>query len=259
MLQDYLDDGGQLDFGVEPEQDPGDDALDMPDIQDPGDGAFLVGQDIDDPEDPGDDALDMPDMQDIDDPEDPGDGVVFGGLDIDDPEDPGHGVVFGLHDGGQLDPEDPGDDDPDLEQGTLKFSYSYTVLYYTYFFSSTDNPYQAILHELSKKWLMIEVEHRVSKEASNEFWSTANKLFHEMYVAKGDLGKKIPQFPVLREKLYCKNTPEVRMDIAYQCKENGEITIAKDVTSAPVSRFPPCTYRKLYEIASVDVRIFLVL
>ena len=116
--------------------------------------------------------------------------------------------------------------------------------------------YQDILRDLSKQWLLIEINHRVSKEATNDFWSVANKMFHAMYVAKGDFGRKVPQFPVLRERLYDNNTPRVHMDIAYQSKEDDGITVVRDVTSAPSSRFPPSTHRKLFEIASVDVRIF---
>ena len=41
-----------------------------------------------------------------------------------------------------------------------------------------------ILHELCKLWLLIEINHKVSKTASNEFWKLANKYFHRMYVAK---------------------------------------------------------------------------
>ena len=99
---------------------------------------------------------------------------------------------------------------------------------------------------------MIEVNHRVSHEASDLLWRLANEAFHDLYVAKGDSGRKIPQFPHLRNKLY-EVTPKVRMEIGYQHKEDGNISIVKDVTKIPVSRHPPCTYKRLYEIASVDV------
>ena len=93
----------------------------------------------------------------------------------------------------------------------------------------------------------------MSKEASNEFWRIGNKFFHEMYVAKGDVGRKIPQFSHLREQLYENEVPPVSLTIAYQSKEDGNVTVVENVTSAPVSRFPPSNYRRLYEIGSVKV------
>lgn len=101
--------------------------------------------------------------------------------------------------------------------------------------------------------MVIETNHRVSKQASNDFWDLANRFFHPMYVAKGDGGRKIPQISHLRDKLYDDKVPPVEMEIGYQNKENGEITVVEDIRSAPVSRFPPSTYKRLYEIASVDV------
>lgn len=81
-------------------------------------------------------------------------------------------------------------------------------------------------------------------------------MFHQMYVAKGNLGKKIPQFDHIRQNLYDNNTPKVHMEIGYQSKEDGELTILDNVETIPVSRFPPSHYKRLYEIASVDVRNF---
>ena len=109
-----------------------------------------------------------------------------------------------------------------------------------------------MLETLRQKWILVEIDHRVSKAASDAFWRLANDSIHEMYVAKGR-GRKIPQMPHLRAQLYDDNTPRVNMDVAYESKDTGEITILKDVDQIPVSRFPPSHYRKLFEIASVDV------
>ena len=99
---------------------------------------------------------------------------------------------------------------------------------------------------------MVEVTHRVSKEATEQFWRLANSMFHRLYVAKGNVGKKIPQFDHIRTILYDNETPTVNLEIGYKSKEGDEVTIVK-ATTTPVSRFPPSTYNKLYEIASVDV------
>ena len=127
-----------------------------------------------------------------------------------------------------------------------------------FFFSG--NAYQEILTELAKQWLLVEINHRISKEGSNQFWRIANDTFHRLYVAKGDQGRKVPQFPRLREKMYQDDKiPPIHMEIGYQNKENGEIQVVEDARSKPVSRFPPSTYRPLYEIASVDVsKCFLI-
>ena len=80
-------------------------------------------------------------------------------------------------------------------------------------------------------------------------------MFHQLYLAKGDQGRKIPQFPQLRAKLYENEVPDVKLTIGYESKLTGEITIVEDVASTPVSNFPPSTYRKLYEIAYVSVSL----
>lgn len=104
---------------------------------------------------------------------------------------------------------------------------------------------------------MTEINHKVSKEASSRFWRIANDMFHRMYVMKGDRGKKIPQFQSLRDKMYMEDIPVVKMEVAFQSKEDGEVTILEEVISIPISKFPPSGYNRLYEIASVDVSIYL--
>ena len=79
-------------------------------------------------------------------------------------------------------------------------------------------------------------------------------MFHPLYVAKGNGGRKIPQFQQLRERMKKDKVPEVKMEVGFKSKDDdGEITIIKDVTSIPVSRFPPSHFNRIYEIASVDV------
>lgn len=101
---------------------------------------------------------------------------------------------------------------------------------------------------------MIEINHRVSKEASNLFWRLGNALFHDLHLARGQR-KRVPQFPHLRNKLYDTKVPKVNLKIGYQSKEDGEITVFEG-TRDPVSRFPPHTYKRIYEIAWVDVSIY---
>ena len=98
----------------------------------------------------------------------------------------------------------------------------------------------------------METNHKVSKVASEAFWRISNEYFHKLYVAKGDNPKKVCQFQNLRNKLY-QSTPRVNMDIGYKSKVTGETTVLHDVDVIPASRFPPDSYKRLYEIASVKV------
>ena len=102
--------------------------------------------------------------------------------------------------------------------------------------------------------MLAEVDHHISKEGSNALWKIGNDLFHQLHLSRG--GRKVPQFPIIREKLYERRVPKVHLELGYQSKQDGEITVVKDATSAPVSRFPRSSYKRLYEIASVDVRTF---
>ena len=115
------------------------------------------------------------------------------------------------------------------------------------------NNHLNLLDRLSKAWVHQEIHHRVSKEGSNALWKLSNDMFHEMYVAKGDQGRKIPQMPHLRRKTYKTLLPPIKLKFGYQCKEDGVITVVDDVEQAPVSRFPPSTHRRLFEIAYVEV------
>ena len=107
---------------------------------------------------------------------------------------------------------------------------------------------------MSEKWIETEIDHRVSKTASDIFWKLANDMFHPLYVAKGDRGRKIPQMAQIRNKLNKKKIPRVGMDVGFKSKETGDITVIEDVTVIPTTRFPPNQYHRLFEIASVPVR-----
>ena len=124
-------------------------------------------------------------------------------------------------------------------------------IYYSFF---SDRPeYLDILDDLASQWICNEINHKVSKEASSNFWRIANNMFHRLYVAKGNVGRKIPQFQTLRDRMYQHSVPPVKMEVGFKSKENGEITVVEDATSIPSSRFPRSSFIRLYEIASVDV------
>lgn len=65
--------------------------------------------------------------------------------------------------------------------------------------------------------------------------------------------KKTPQFRTLREHLYRDNVPNIRLEVAFESKETGDIIIMRDLEVIPVKKFPASRFRKLYESATVDV------
>ena len=122
-------------------------------------------------------------------------------------------------------------------------------------FDVEDNSYAGILKKLSQDWILSEIHHRVSKEASNDLFELGKKWFHQLFQAKEREGvlKNTPKFVSIRRKLNDKYVPKINLDVAYKHKETGEITIVPTRTTMPVSEFPSSEYMKLYEIASVDV------
>ena len=138
-------------------------------------------------------------------------------------------------------PEDPEDFDPDSDsEEDIEFE--------------EDDDYNEILTFLSKEWLEAEMNHRVSKTASNKMWNIARTWFHRMYRAKEaqNIRRKTPSFAHIRKKMHEDYVPNINMTIAYKHKETGEITMVEDSVT-PVSRFPPNLYSKIYEIAEVKV------
>lgn len=115
--------------------------------------------------------------------------------------------------------------------------------------------YNTILRKLANDWIVTEIQHHVSKAASDAFFELGKKWFHVLFEAKYREGvsKKTPQFVHIRRRLYDKYTPPVRMEIGYRNKESGLVEIQKDLLSTPTSKFPPSQFQKLYEIASVEV------
>lgn len=115
--------------------------------------------------------------------------------------------------------------------------------------------FDEIFKKLSEDWVVLEGKHRVSKTASNEFWTLASTSFYKLYEAKEFEGitKKVPGFRSVREKIYRDYIPKIIMEVGYEVKETGDIMILTDLESIPVKKFPPSKYKKLYETAKVSV------
>ena len=114
--------------------------------------------------------------------------------------------------------------------------------------------YTNIYAKLSEDWMLAEVDHKVSKRASELFWKIGRKYFHSLYVAKEreSRRKKVPNFKQARKSLYKENVPEITVEVAYKHKRTGEITVEKGNTT-PTSKYPANLFSKMSEIASVEV------
>ena len=115
--------------------------------------------------------------------------------------------------------------------------------------------YEIIFHHLCKEWLKVEANHKVSKVATDAFWSLGKEWFHRMFVAKNQqrVKKKTPCFPHIRRTLDKKYVPPIKMSIAYKHNESGEVTVVEDTLVTPRNRFPSNQYKKMWEIAHVQV------
>ena len=119
-----------------------------------------------------------------------------------------------------------------------------------------EQDYHSILQALYEKWVVAEVDHTISQTASNDLWKIAFKFIPKLLDAKRNqqITRKIPSFNHIRKTLHKNHTPEVNMEIAYRSKATNEIEVVNSSVT-PKSRFPPNLFEKMYEIASVKVRI----
>ena len=117
-----------------------------------------------------------------------------------------------------------------------------------------EKDYYELLTELANDWMMIEVDHNVSKTASNCFWRLSTQKMFDLFTAKKNqnIKKKTPQINQLRKKSEEK-IPEISLEIGYIENATGELHIEEDLQKTPMKMFPPSEYTKAYEIASVKV------
>lgn len=119
------------------------------------------------------------------------------------------------------------------------------------FLGEVDEDYDSILKKLKSKWLCTEINHCVSKSASEAFWKLGLHFFPELHCALGRR-KKTCQFKTIRKHMYDNLLPPVQLEIGYQSKSTGEITVVND-SITPLKRFPKDQYEKVYEIGTVKV------
>jgi hypothetical protein len=121
--------------------------------------------------------------------------------------------------------------------------------------------YKELLEKLSHEWLITELNHNVSKTASNEFWNVARKYFHILFEAKKAEGirKNVPGFKYLRRRIQQDKLPDISLEFGFSNKETGEITLVSDQTTTPLSRFPPHLFTKTHEKCTLKVFIIVTI
>ena len=107
-----------------------------------------------------------------------------------------------------------------------------------------------IFENLKSQWLLSEIQHSVSKSASEAFWRLS--MEHIPKLENFRKRKKNQQFKSIRRKMYDDLLPSVDMEIAYRNTATGEIRIVKD-SITPRKEFPANEYEKLYEIGTLKV------
>lgn len=98
--------------------------------------------------------------------------------------------------------------------------------------------------------MLAEVDHCVSKTASEVFWKIGLQYFHRLHTALGR--KKTSQFNSIRRQLFKDKLPNIDIETGYKEKSSGEVVVVNE-SITPVKQFPQSRYEKLYEIGTVQV------
>lgn len=116
--------------------------------------------------------------------------------------------------------------------------------------------FKDLFEEVCSDWLTLELDHHVSKTASNSFWSLACSKMVKLFELKKleNITRKVPQFKQIRRKRLTK-TPKIKMEIGYIDKSTGELTVEEDLVNTPVKMYPVSQFQKAYEIASIKVSL----
>ena len=115
--------------------------------------------------------------------------------------------------------------------------------------SDDEDDYQTIFSKLKSDWLLIEINHKVSKTATDLFWKIGLIYFPKL---RATANKKTCQFKTIRRKIYDDCIPEINMEIGYKKLTTGELQVVNEKYT-PVKQYSPKEYEKLFEIASIKV------
>ena len=82
----------------------------------------------------------------------------------------------------------------------------------------TGGSYNEILDKFSQRWMRVDLQHAVSKAASDSYWRVALSYFHSLLEAKKGqkVKKNVPQFTHIRRKLVQQHVPPICMELGYK-------------------------------------------
>lgn len=119
--------------------------------------------------------------------------------------------------------------------------------------------FQYVLKKFAEDWLGTEINHKVSKIASSEFWNITRKWMTSLNSAfVKEKRKKFPKFEHIRKKLKKEKVPPISLNTGYVNKETKVLSVARETNKIPVRDFPPDKYEKVFEIASVKVQNYIL-
>lgn len=116
-----------------------------------------------------------------------------------------------------------------------------------------EEDYDTVLNDLKSQWLLMEMEHSVSKTASENFWKLGMQNFPKLQRAnRRGRKRKTSLFKTIRRNMYTDLLPEIELTIAYKNRETGEVKIVSE-KNTPLKQYSPAKFDKLYEIGTLKV------
>ena len=116
-----------------------------------------------------------------------------------------------------------------------------------------EDEYTTNLEKFKSMWMVTEIQHCVSKTATDAFWKLGLQYFPQLSAAQNrEHRKKINQFKTIRRHFYKDRIPPIDIKIGFRNRTSGEIVIVND-TVTPIKRFNNKEYEKVYEIGTVKV------
>ena len=124
--------------------------------------------------------------------------------------------------------------------------------------NENEQNYHGLLEKLSKKWINVQLTHRVSATAANSFWKLAVESFPPLSLArqKDQVKKNVPCLIHQRRKLYKESCPVIHMTFVYLNRSTQAIENVQ-CKEAPTRKFPKNKYLKLYEEAHIKVYFYI--
>lgn len=118
--------------------------------------------------------------------------------------------------------------------------------------------YESLLFQMSKKWYLTFLDHKVSITAAEEFWRISRLFWPKILQAKQEEGvtRKTPLFQNQRKFLDNRLCPDIHMEFTFLNIITG-VVVKINSTTTPLKDYQRNPdYIKLYEEAHIQVRKF---